>query len=106
LAHSGEVAFAILDAVDKSLLVPGEITTTTLRDCIERCLSSTRERTPTELETCQRALEESPSASAWMEYGKWVVGNVRGSLTENFAEHDDWILVDYVNHAKEGKRDD
>jgi hypothetical protein len=41
-----------------------------------------------------------------MDFGKLVVGNVRVSLAVNFAEHDDWTLVDYVNHAKEAKRDD
>ena len=106
MAHSGEVAIALLDAEYESLLVHGEIITTTVRECKERCFTPRRERIPTELETCQRALEELPRVRACVDFGKWVVGNVRGSLAANFAEHDDWTLVEYVNHAKEAKRDD
>jgi hypothetical protein len=106
LAHSGEVAVALLDAVDESLLVPGEIMTTTIRESVERCSPPRREQIPTGFETCQRALEELPSACVCMDLGKWVVGNVRGSLGMNFAEHDGCALVDYMNHAREAKRDD
>jgi hypothetical protein len=106
LAHSGEVAVALLDAVDESLLVPGELMTTTIRECIERCPPPRPEQIPTELETCQRALEELPSACACLDFRKLVVWNVRSSLAVNFAEHDDWTPVDYVNHAKEAKRND
>jgi hypothetical protein len=106
LAHSGEVAVALLDAVDESLLVPGEIMTTTIRECIERCSPPRREQIPTGLETSQRALEELPSACACMDFGNLVVRNVRDNLVVSFAEHDDSTPVDYVNHAKEAKRDD
>jgi hypothetical protein len=41
-----------------------------------------------------------------MDFGKLVVRNVRDSLAVNFAEHDGWALVDYVNHRKEAKKDD
>jgi hypothetical protein len=51
-------------------------------------------------------LEELPSACACVDFRKLVVWNIRSSLAVNFAEHDDWTPVDFVNHAKEAKRDD
>jgi len=106
LAHSGEVAVALLDTIGERLLVPGEIITTTVRQCIERFFPPRRERIRTELETCKRGLEELPNACACNDFGKLVLGNVRGSLAANFAQHDHRTLVDYVNHASEGHRDD
>jgi hypothetical protein len=106
LAHSGEVAVALLDAVDESLLVPDEIMTTTIRECIDRCSPPRSEQIPTEVETCQHALRELPSACACMDIKKLVVRNLRGSLAVNFAERDGRALVDYVNHAKVVKEHD
>jgi hypothetical protein len=106
LAHSDEVAVALLDAVDESLLVPGEIMTTTIRECIERCSPPRREQIPTEVETCQHALRKLPSAYACMDIRKLVVRNLRRSLAVNFAEHDGLALVDYVNHAEAVKEHD
>jgi hypothetical protein len=105
LAHSGEVAVALLDTVDGPPPVPGEIMTKTIRWCIEVCSPRRHEQFPTELETCQHPPRGLPSACARMDFGKLVLRNVRGSLAVNFAEHDGWALVGYVNHTKEAKRD-
>jgi hypothetical protein len=86
LSNSGEVAVALLDTVDESLVVPGEIMTTTIRECIERCSPSRYERVPTELETRQQAIWESSSACACVDNGKFIVRNVLGSFAVNNAE--------------------
>lgn len=36
---------------------------------------------------------------------KLVAKNLHSRLELSFTQHDGWTLVDYVNHAKEAKRD-
>ena len=88
MARSGELAVALVDAVDESLLVRGEIMTTTIGESIERSSPRKRKQIPMKIETCQQTLWELPSACARVDNGKFLVRNVLGIFAVNYAEEE------------------
>jgi hypothetical protein len=91
-------------AVDEALLVPGEIVRTAIYDRIERSYQLRREEIPEKLETFHQALQDLLGAGAKV-MEKLIAKSLYRRLKLNFTQHDGWTLVDYVNHAKETKRD-
>jgi len=104
LAHSLELGVALLESVDESLLVPGEIVRAAIYERLERSYQLRREEIPEKLEAFHLALEDLLGASSKV-VERLIAKNLYGRLSLNFTQHDGWTLVDYVNHAKEAKRD-
>jgi hypothetical protein len=94
----------LLHAIDDGLGVPGEIVRTAIYDRIERSYQLTREEIPEKLEAFRRALEDLLGKSAKL-MEKLIAKNLYSRLGLDFVAHENWTLVDYVNHAKERKRD-
>ena len=91
-------------AVDEALLVPGEIVRTAIYERIERSYQIRREEIPEKLPTFYQALQDLLGAGGKV-MGKMIAKNLYSRLELKFAEEDSWTLLDYVNHAKETKRD-
>ena len=87
----------LLEAVDKGLLVSGEIARTAIYERIERSYQIRREEIPEKLETFQKALEELLGAGAKL-IEKMIARNLYSSFGLNFTVHANWALPDYVNH--------
>jgi hypothetical protein len=96
----------LLEAVDEGLLVPGEIVRTAIYERVERSYQVKREEIPEKLETFHEALQDMLGVSATKVMEKLIAKNLYSRLELNFVEHHNWTLVDYVNHAKEAKKDD
>ena len=90
---------ALLEAVDKGLLVPGELVRTTIYARIESSYKVRREDIPEKLETFDKALQELLGAGAKV-MEKIIVRNLYNSLGLNLTMHANWMLADYVNHVK------
>ncbi len=99
-----ELAAALLDAVDESLLVPGEIVRTTMYERVERSYQVRREEIPENLEMFHQALEDLLGASSSV-MEKLIAKNLYRFLELQFTERGNWTLVNYVNHATDVKRD-
>lgn len=104
MTESGTLRAALLQAVDDGLAVPGEIVRTAIYDRMERSYQLRREETPEKLEAFHRALEDLLGKSAKV-MEKLIAKNLYTRLGLKFVAHENWTLVDYVNHAKERKRD-
>lgn len=94
----------LLEAVDEGLLVPGEIVRAAIYERLERSYVIKRGEIPEKLETFQLALEDLLCKSAKV-MTKLIAKSLYRRLELNFIQHNGWTLVDYVNHAKEMKRD-
>jgi hypothetical protein len=101
MAEPNEVGKVLLQAVDEGLSVLGEIVRAVIYERIERSYHLKREEIPRKLETFHRALQDLLSGgSRVMEIV--IAENLYRRLRLNFAEHANWNIVDYVNHAKKG----
>jgi len=105
LPHRLELRVTLLESVDESLLVPGEIVRAAIYERLERSYQLKREEIPEKLLTFHEALQDLLGASSRV-MEKMITKNLYSRLSLDFAQHDGWTLVDYVNHAKETKRDD
>ena len=94
----------LLEAVDEGLLVPGEIVRAAIYERLERSYQIKREEIPEKLETFHRALKDLLGAGDKV-MEKLIAKSLYRRLKLNFTQHDGWTIIDYVNHAKETKRD-
>jgi hypothetical protein len=104
MAQSAELREALLRAVDDGLLVPGEIVRAAIYERAERSYELKREDIPEKLDTFHIALSGLLGAGVKV-MEKLIAKNLYNSLELKFIQHDGWTLVDYVNNAKETKRD-
>jgi len=90
---------ALVEAIDFGLLAPGEIVRETIYERIESRYRVRREEIPEKLETFHNALQELIGTGAKV-IRQLIAKNLYNRLGLNFTEHDNWTLLDYVNHAK------
>jgi hypothetical protein len=105
VAEPTEVSRVLAQALDDGLSVPGEIVRPAIYDRIEKSYGLKREDIPEKLEVFHRALEGLMGESAKV-MEKLIAKKLCSHLGLDFAHHDGWALVEYVNHAREVKRDD
>jgi hypothetical protein len=96
---------ALLEAVDFGLLVPGEIVRATIYERLETVYGIKREEIPEKLPVFHQALQELVRSVANV-LERVIAKNLYTRLELDFTHHDGWTLVDYVNHAKEVKKDE
>ena len=89
----------LLQAVDEGLGVPGEVVRAAIYERIEKSYQLKREEIPNNLPTFQKALEDLLGSAAQV-MQRLIAKNLHRRLGLNFEEHRDWMLADYVNHAK------
>ena len=104
MIESSGLKEALLHAIDDGLAVPGEIVRTAIYDRVERSYQLRREETPEKLEAFHRALEDLLGESAKV-MEKLIAKKLYSHLGLGFTHRDGWTLVEYVNHAREVKRD-
>jgi hypothetical protein len=102
---SGSAAFreVLLQAVDDALLVPGEIVRAAIYDRIERDCQIGREEIPEKLELLHKALQQLLGVAAKV-MEKLIAKNLYRRLNLDFNEHENWTLVDYVDHAEKAHK--
>jgi hypothetical protein len=96
---SREFSRLLLEAVDRALLVLGETARQAIYDCIGSSYQITREEIPEKLEVLHGALTDLLGKGGNM-VERVAAENLYRTLRLNFEPNDDWVLVDYVNHAK------
>jgi hypothetical protein len=96
---------ALLEAVDFGLLVPGEIVREAIYERLETVYGIKREQIPEKLPAFHQALQELVRSAAKV-IERVITKNLYSRLELNFTHHDGWTIVDYVNHAKESKKDE
>jgi hypothetical protein len=90
---------ALLEAIDCGLLVPGEIVRETIYERLETVYGIKREEIPEKLLAFHQALGDlTRSVADVME--RLIARNLYGRLGLSFVNHEDWSLIDYVNHAR------
>jgi len=94
----------LLEAVDYGLMVLGEIVRQTIYERIEKDHELKRTEIPERLEAFHKALGSVLGVSA-KTVERLIAKNLYQRLNLNFTPRPEWTLVDYVNHAKEAKRD-
>jgi len=103
MTESGRLRAALLQAVDDGLAVPGELVREAIYERLETNYQLKRDEIPEKLEVFHEALQDLLGVvSRVME--KLIAKNLYSRLELNFSLHDGWTLIDYVNHAKEAKR--
>jgi len=102
---SGSAAFReiLLQAIDDALLVPGEIVRAAIYDRIEKNCQISREEIPEKLELFHQALQQLLGVAAKV-MEKLIVKNLYRRLNLNFNEHENWTLLDYVDHAEKAHK--
>jgi len=103
LPKSTDFNETLLRAVDDGLLVPGEIVRVAIYARIERSYRLKREEIPEKFPTFDRALRELLGEAAVV-LERVIAKNLYSALSLNFARHDAWSLVDYVNNARAAPR--
>jgi hypothetical protein len=95
---------ALLEAVDFGLAVPGEIVRATIYERLETVYGIKREEIPEKLPAFHRALQELVrSVAKVME--RVIAKNLYSRLGQSFVNHENWTLIEYVNHLKGVRRD-
>lgn len=99
MPKSARFSEALLQAVDESFGVPGELVRAAIYERLEKSYQLKREEIPDKLPTFQKALEDLlASAAKVME--RLIAKSLHSRLGLNFEEHPNWTLLDYVDHAK------
>ena len=98
---SGSASFreVLLRAIDDALLVPGEIVRVAIYDRIEKNCQIRHEEIPETLEMFHKALQQLMGVSSRV-MEKLIAKNLYRQLSLNFNDHENWTLLDYVDHAK------
>lgn len=99
MAEPAEVRGALFQAIDQGLAVPGEIVRAAIYERVERSYQLKREDIPEKLGSFHLALQDLLGAGAKV-MEKLIAKNYYSRLGLNFPEHQNWTLVDYVNHAE------
>jgi hypothetical protein len=89
----------LLEAVDDGLLMLGEAAREVIYDCIESSYQITREQIPEKLEAVHGALTDLLGKGGNM-VEMIAAERLYKALNLAFEPNDDWVLTDYVNHAK------
>jgi len=90
---------ALLEAIDSGLLVPGEIVRETIYERLETVYGIKREEIPEKLPAFHQALRDlTRSVADVME--RLIARNLYSRLGLSFVNHENWSLIDYVNHAR------
>jgi hypothetical protein len=76
-----------------------EIVRSAIYERLERSYQIRREEIPERLEVFHHALQDLLGASVKV-MEKLIAKNYYSRLGLNFPEHQNWTLVDYVNHAE------
>jgi hypothetical protein len=95
----------LLEAVDYGLMVLGEIVRQAIYERIEKDHGLKRAEIPEQLDAFHTALGSVLGAGA-KTVEKLIAKNLYSRLGLNFTAHENWILVDYANHAKKGEVSD
>jgi hypothetical protein len=95
----------LLEAVDYSLLVLGEIVRVAIYERIERSHGVRHDEIPEKLKIFDKGLQQLLGASSKV-MERLIAKRLYNQLTLNFTTHQDWTLVDYVNHAKMIREED
>lgn len=90
---------------DEGLLVPGEMVRAAIYERLERSYQVKRGEIPEKLETFQLGLAGLLGKGVKV-MGKLIAKNLYSRLGLNFTAYENWILVDYVNHAKKRQASD
>jgi hypothetical protein len=93
----------MLQAIDDALLVPGEIVRAAIYDRIEKDCRIRPGEIPEQLELFHKALQQLLGVAAKV-MEKLIAKNLYRRLNLNFNEHENWTLVDYVDHAKKAHK--
>lgn len=93
----------LLNAVDHGLLVLGEIVRKTIYERLESSYQVKRADIPEKLESFHMGLTGLFGRRADV-VERLIARKLYGKLRLTFGEHEDWTLVDYVNHAKKAAR--
>jgi hypothetical protein len=93
----------MLQAIDDALLVPGEIVRAAIYDRIEKDCQIRRGEILEQLELFHKALQQLLGVAAKV-MEKLIAKNLYRRLNLNFKEHENWTLVDYVDHAKKAHK--
>jgi hypothetical protein len=104
MAKPAQLDEALLEAVDFGLGVPGRIVRETIYERLETTYGIKREEIPEKLPVFHQALQHLAHSVANV-LERVIAKNLYSRIELDFTQHDDWTLVDYVNHAKEMKRD-
>lgn len=103
MSGSAALQEVLLQAIDDALLVPGEIVPVAIYDRIERSYQIRREEIPEKLELFHKALQQLLGVGARV-MEKSISKNLYRRFKLNFDEHENWTLLDYVDHAKKAHK--
>jgi len=95
---------ALLEAVDFGLAVPGEIVRETIYERLETAYGIKREEIPERLPAFHKALQELVRSVANV-LERVIAKNLYSRLGQSFVNHENWTLIEYVNHLKGVRRD-
>jgi hypothetical protein len=98
VAAPSEMRKVLLQAVDDGLSVPGDIVKAAIYDRVEKSYRLKREEIPDQLEAFHRALEDLLGDSTKV-VERLISRSLYNRLELPFAPHENWTLLDYVNHA-------
>jgi plasmid maintenance system antidote protein VapI len=91
---------ALLEAIDFGLAVPGEIVRETIYERLETAYGIKREEIPEKLPVFHQALQELVRSVAKV-IERVIAKNLYIRLGQSFVNHENWTLIQYVNHLKE-----
>ena len=103
MAQPADPGEALIQAVDHGLLVFGEIVRTAIYERIERSYQIRREEIPEKVEIFHDALQDLLGTSAKV-MERLIAKDFCSRLGLNFAENENWTLVDYVSYARRVRR--
>ena len=89
----------LLQAIDDALLVTGEIVRAAIYDRLQRTHQIRREEIPEKLELFHTALRDLLGAGCKI-LERLIAKNLYRRLGLDFSGHEEWTLLDYVDHTK------
>jgi hypothetical protein len=103
MARPAELNETLLQAVDHGLLALGQSARVAIYEWIESSYQVRREDIPDKLLTFHRALQDLLGSGAKM-IERLIARDLYSRLGLDFIEHHDWMLIDFMHHAKKAKR--
>ena len=89
----------LLQAIDDALLVTGEVVRAAIYDRLQRTHQIRREEIPEKLDLFHTALRDLLGAGCEI-LERLIAKNLYRRLSLDFSGHEDWTLLDNVEHAK------
>lgn len=93
---------SLVEAVDESLLALGEVVRRSIYQYVERNHQVEREDIPEKLEAFHKCLQGIFGVATNV-IERLMAKRLYSKLGLSFESHENWTLVDYVNHAKKVK---